>query len=98
TALRSAKAEALDHLARPLTVEIDRVQHDDAAIAPRPNRGENAAVPERADGGLTPAANLSGVVHADDFQAQRGADQAHEPIHDPRDHGNLHPPPARKVR
>ena len=48
-ALRGAEAEALDHAARPLPIEIHRVQHHDAAISPDPYRGENTAMPERAD-------------------------------------------------
>ena len=52
TSLRGAESEALDHAARPLAVEIDRVQHHDAAFPPDPHRRKNAAVPKRADSRL----------------------------------------------
>src|SRR5579875_3732015 len=44
TSLRCAKAEALNDAARPLTIEIDGVEHHDAAIFPDPSRGENATM------------------------------------------------------
>jgi hypothetical protein len=55
TSLRRREAQTFDYAARPLTIEVDRVEHRDAAVAPDPRGRENAAVPERADGRLASA-------------------------------------------
>ena len=49
-ALRGAESQALDDAARPLAVEVHRVHHHHAAIAPDPCGGKNAAMPESSDG------------------------------------------------
>src|ERR1700722_12658455 len=96
-ALGGAESEAFDDAASPLAVEIYGVQDHYAAIAPDPGRGEDAAMPECADAGLAGAANLDGVLHADDFEAQGGADQADGPVDEPGDDGNLKAAPGGKL-
>ena len=55
-------------------------------------------MPEGADGGFAVVLDEHGVVHADDFEAQRGADEPNRAVHEPGDHGNLHAAPARELR
>src|SRR3984957_4614117 len=97
TALRGAKSEAFDDAASPLAVKIHGVHDDDAAIAPDPGGGEDAAMPEGADARLAGAANLDGVLDADDFEAQGGAEQANGPEDEPGDDGDLQATPGRKL-
>src|ERR1700722_15257226 len=94
TALRGAESQPFDHAASPLAVEIYGVHDDYSAIAPDPSGGKNAAVPERPASGLAFAANLDGVLDADDFDAQGGSNQADRPVDKPGDDGNLQAAPG----
>ncbi len=67
--LRRAEPEPLDHAPRPLPVEIHGVEHHDSAVAPDPDRGKNAAVPERPDGWFAAVPNLYRVVYPHHFCA-----------------------------
>src|ERR1700723_80374 len=98
TSLRSAEAEAFDDPAGPLTIEIHGVQHHDAAIAPDPGGGEDAAMPNRANPRFAGVANLDGVADADHFDAQGRTDNPNDPVHGPGDDRNLHATPTRKLR
>src|SRR5580704_9408956 len=97
TPLGRAESQPLDHPPRPLPVEIYRVQYHDPPVAPHPDRRENAPVPERADSRLAGVADLYGVGHPDNLEAQRRADEMQEPIRRPGDRGYLHPAPSREL-
>ena len=98
TSLRGAEPEALDHASRPLAIEIHGIEYHDAAVAPDPRGRKDTAVPEGPDSCLAAVSNLDRVVHADNFNAQSGSEQADEPINGRCDHRNLHPAPAREMR
>ena len=97
TALGGAEAEVLDHAPRPLAVEVSRVHHHHAPIAPVPGGGNNAAMPEGGNHRHAPGARFPVVMHAQLFETQRGAKNANDGDHRRGDDRDLHPPPAREL-
>ena len=74
-----------------LSTTMPRFRQNQAAG--RIHRCQKAPIPA-----LTGIANLDGVVYSDDLKTQCWTEHADDPVRRPREHRNLHPSPARKMR
>lgn len=84
-----AKAQPFDDFAGPLAVEGRGVHYNYAVIAVPPNNRNDDAMPEGPDAALACGVDALGVLPAEDFVAQRGAQNANHTEDRRRDERNL---------
>src|SRR5438477_4223927 len=98
TSLRGAITHPLNHFARPLTVERRSVHHYHAAVAPPPDHGNYYAMPECPNASSSGGVDIFGVLPAQDFKPQRGAQNTNHGVNQGSNEGDLDSAGPRQLR